>query len=541
MARELRALRDSLRGANLRRLQLAWTATSIAEWGSALVLAVYAYGEGGAGAVGLMALFRFLPGAPAAPFLALLADRRPRRSLLLATNAVRAVATAGIAMAIVGGAPIGIVYALAAVTAVAGTAYAPAQNALLPVVARTPSELSAANVASSMILNLGVLIGSAVGGALLTVISTGAVMGLLAAGFAISIVPLALIEPDQRPEADPDADPVGETLAGFRTISADPQLRELVGMLTALTLVEGAVDVLVVVAALDFLGVGEDGAGYLSSLWGPGAIVGGIAVVALMSRNRLTWGLTLGSVVVGVAIASIGLVPSVAVAAVALFVTGAGYTLVEIAAYTLMQRLAADHVLARVFGVVESLYVASIAVGSVVAGFLVDAVGAKTALVIVGAFLPLVALVRRRQLARFEAGAPVPGREYALLRAHAIFAPLPLATTERLARNLTEVEAEEGEVVIRQGDVGDRVFLIAEGELDAFVDEGYRRTMEAGDCCGEIALLRDVPRTATVRARTDSVLLALDRDSFIEAVTGLRHSTRAAEALAERRMAPIEP
>jgi hypothetical protein len=391
-----------------------------------------------------------------------------------------------------------------------------------------------------MILNLGVLIGAAVGGALLTVISTEAVMSFLAAGFAISVVPLALIQPDVRPEGDPDADPVGETLAGFRTISADSQLRELVGVLTALTLVEGAVDVLVVVAALDFLGVGEDGAGYLSSLWGPGAIVGGVVVVGLMSRNRLTVGLMLGSVVLGLAIASIGLVPSVAVAAIALFVTGAGYTLVEIAAYTLMQRLAADHVLARVFGVVESLYVASIGVGSVIAGFLVSAVGAKTALVIVGAFMPAVALVRRRQLARFEAGAPVPGREYELLRAHAIFAPLPLATTERLARDLVEVAAERGEVVIRQGDLGDRFFVIAQGELDAFEDDSYRRTMVAGDCFGEIALLRDVPRTATVRARTDSVLLELDRESFLGAVTGLRHSSRAAEALAERRMGHIE-
>ena len=136
-----------------------------------------------------------------------------------------------------------------------------------------------------------------------------------------------------------------------------------------------------------------------------------------------------------------------------------------------------------------------------------------------------------------EAGAPVPERDYGLLRAHRIFAPLPVAVTERLARNAVEVRPDAGAEVITQGDLADRFYVIAEGEVDALEDGVYRGTMGPGDGFGEIALLRDVPRTATVRAHDGVVLLAIDRDSFIEAVTGLAHSTRAAEAVAEERLA----
>jgi CRP-like cAMP-binding protein len=133
----------------------------------------------------------------------------------------------------------------------------------------------------------------------------------------------------------------------------------------------------------------------------------------------------------------------------------------------------------------------------------------------------------------------VPGREYGLLRGNRIFAPLPVATAERLARNLVEICPDGGAEVITQGDVGDRFYLIAEGELDAFENEVYRRTMGPGDGFGEIALLRHAPRTATVRAHAGVVLLTLERGPFIEAVTGQAHSERAADAIAEERMAPI--
>jgi hypothetical protein len=179
------------------------------------------------------------------------------------------------------------------------------------------------------------------------------------------------------------------------------------------------------------------------------------------------------------------------------------------------------------------------AIGSVVAGLLAGAAGIEAALIAMGLLLPVLAIVWRARLTRYESGAPVPGEAYALLRAHRIFAPLPVATTERLARNLTTIRPAAGEDVISEGDVGDLFYLIVEGELDAYEGPVHRRTMGPGDGFGEIALLRGVPRTATVRANEGVVLLALEREQFLEAVTGLSHSERAAETIATQRLAPI--
>lgn len=537
MANELRALREVFRSPDLGRLELAWLATSTGIWGGALVLAVYAYDVGGATAVGLMGMFRTLPGAPVAPFLALVADRYPRRSVLLATNALRAVTMAGIAVAVHADAGIGAVYALAALLAIVGPSYKPAQAAMFPLLARTPSELSSANVAASMLLNLAFLVGSVAGGVLLTVTSTATVLGGVAAMFAVSLIFLARITPDRRPRVEPDTRSEHETLAGFRVVREHPEVRELVSLLSALTLVEGAIDALVVVAALSFLDIGESGAGFLWAAWGAGAIWGGAVALGLLSRNRLTLGLTAGSIALGGTIALTGIVSAAVLAAATLAGAGGGYVLVEIAANTLLQRLAPDHVLARVFGVVETLYLVSVGLGAAAAALLVDLLGARGALVSVGSLMPLMILLRRSHLSRLEAGAPVPGREYGLLRHNRIFAPLPVATTERLARNLVEVRPEEGAEVITQGDLGHRYYVIAEGEFDAFEDGVHQRTMGPGDGFGEIALLRDIPRTATVRAQAGAVLLALEREAFVEAVTGLPHSKRAADALAAERMA----
>jgi hypothetical protein len=406
----------------------------------------------------------------------------------------------------------------------------------VPRVARTPAELASCNVAASLVYNGGFLVGSLGAGVLLAATSAATTFAVLGGAFGAAIVPLLRVEADPAPELERDEHPVAQAAAGFRIVAGHSQLRELVLLTTLLPLVDGALDVLIVVAALGFLDVGEAGAGYLISVWGLGCIAGSGVVLMLLGRDRLTTGLTLGALVFGSALALIGLVPSVVVAVVSLLVFGIGETLVEVAAATLLQRLTPDHVLARVAGVVETTTVAALAFGSLAAGLLADAIGARSALVVVAALLPAVVLARRARLARLEAGAPVPEREYRLLREHAIFAPLPIADVEYLARTVEELRPDDGAEVITQGTTGDRFYLIAAGLLDAFEDGEHMRTMSPGDGFGEIALLRDVPRTATVQAQGGVVLLALDRDTFLEAVSSQPPSKRAATRLAEERL-----
>ncbi len=542
-ARELRALRDVMRNPALARLQVAALLTALADWGSALALGVYAYERGGPSAVGIVALLRLLPGAPVAPYLTLLADRHARASMLVATNAARAALLAATAAAIAAGAPLAAVYLLVAALAVAAPAYRPAAAGLLPVLARTPSELSASNVAAALIANLGFLTGSMLTGALLAATSPQLAIGVLAAVFAASLAPLRGMPRETGPGGGMVATPRerGDVLGGFRFVAGDRRLRLIVLVRGIWSLLDGALDVLVVLAALGFLAVGEAGAGYLNSAWGAGAALGSVGVLALLSRGRLALGVGVGALVMGVALVIVPAVPVVAVAVLALAVFGAGATLVEVATDTLLQRLAPDHVLTRVMGVVETLFVVTAALGALGAGMLAAAAGTEATFVAAGCLMPLVVVLRWRSLARLEAGSPVPGREYGLLRAHPIFAPLPVATCELIARRLSEQRPEAGAAVVTQGEGGDRFYLVAAGELTVAVDGVPRRALGPGDGFGEIALLRAIPRTATVTAGPDAVLLALERADFLEAVTGLAQSRRAADAIAADRLGPAAP
>ena len=537
-----RALRDALATSALRRVQAAWAAASVGSWAFFVAFSVYAYGVGGASAVGLAAAVRMVPAALAAPAMSLLGDRYSRRDVLVALSLVRALVLAVAAAVVALDGPAALVFALAAVFTAVGTGHKPAQAALLPGLADETGQLAASNALWSAIDSVGFLVGAAGGGLL---VATGGVEFALAAtcaAYLLAVLALAGIPADVRPSGA-TAPPVGRRAAeiaeGFRTVCATPGLRLVVGVLGVSTLIEGAVDVLVVVVALELLDLGAAGVGWLNSAWGLGGAIGGAAAVLFLARRGNSFGLVLGSVLIGVPLLMLSALPGALVAALGLVVLGLGYAVMEVAGLTLVQRLASDAVLARAFGVVESSYQLTTAVGSLLAPVLVLALGLRGALLVVGVVLPLVVLARWRALATLEANTPVPEREYRLLRGVGMLAPLPVARLEELARHLVPVHIAQGEPIIREGEVGDRFYVIGSGEVEVTERGRFRRTEFAGDCFGEIALLRDVPRTATVVARTDVELLALDREEFLAAVTGDRRALAAGHELIEARLAPV--
>ncbi len=542
MRSQLRLLRAVVGNPDLRRLGVAWMLTCIGVWGGALVLSVYAFGEGGATAVGLIALLRTLPGAVAAPLLAALADRAPQR-VMIACAAARGATMVGLALAAAAGAPLAAIYGLVVLLALVSPAYQPALVAMIPQVSRTPLELASANIAQTTVNNVGFVAGSLLTGAVLAAASPSAAMAALGAAFLAAIVPLARLTAGQgQPLDDHDAaDEGAELAAGLRAIRADAHLRELVLLITTIMVVDGALDVLVVIAALGFLGVGSGGAGTLTALWGVGSVLGGVGVMVLLSRGRLLLGIVGGGLAVGACLAAFAGASWAPLAAAALFGFGAGFTLIEVAAGTLLQRITPGHVLGRVAGVVEMLSVVGIAAGSFGAAMLAHALGARTAILITGVLIPVVVVLRRRAYARMDAGGDVDEHAYALLRSHPIFAPLPVASVELLARDVERIEAGAGEEIVRQGEVGDRFYVIERGELAVFVDGTQVRTMGPGDGFGEIALLHQGPRTATVRATDGAALLALDHQHFLGAVAGLSRSQRIAERVSEERLAWAAP
>ena len=523
------------RNGDLGRLIFGWAGMTFTTWAFVIALGVYAFGQGGATAVGVAALTRLLPGALASPFAGLLGDRRSRRLVLMLSALLSGLGIAVAALAVIVDAPAWVVYALAGVFTVASTPYVPAEGALLPLVARTPQELSAANVTHSQMDNLGFLLASLTTGTLLAVASPEAAFAAAGAVGLITASVLATLGRDERPSYDDEVDAPGvlrQTAEGLRAVLSEPKLRVVGVALTVLVFVEGAADVMIVVVALDLLGISEGSVGWLNAMWGIGALVAGAGLAVLLDRGNLAAGLSVGCMIAGLAFALPGIWPVVVAAYLSFLLIGFGYTFVEVSARTLLQRLGSDETLARVIGFLETSRLAATALGAIAVPALVALFGVRGALVALGSLLPALALLRWRTLHSFEIGAPVSERHYELLRGSSIFAPLPVDSLEGLCRSVVEVEAGEGQEVITQGDHGDRFYLIDDGEVEVIEDGVFKRNQGAGEGFGEIALLRDVARTATVRASRTTRLLALDREHFIETVTGHLRSHQSAESVA---------
>jgi MFS family permease len=534
----LDALGAAARNPAVRRVELAWGAAIAAEWAHFVALGIFAYEYGGASAVGIAGLVRLLPAAVVAPFAASLGDRFPRERFLLAMTLVGSIALAGSAAAYFADADL-LVFAFAALLGLAVTLIRPALQALLPSLARTPEELIASNGATSTIESLGTLLGPLLAGVLVAVGDAGLVFVVGAGALLLGAMLLLRVRIEGRIElASATGERARQVLtAGFRAIARAPRARVVVALIVAQTFVRGCLNVLIVVAAFRVLDAGAEAVGYMTAAIGVGGLVGAIGAMTLGGR-RLAVPFGVALVFWGIPIAIIGPWPELAVAVLLLAVVGAANSVEDVAVFTLLQRLVPDQVLTRVLGTVWSLAMGGVALGSIAAPAVVEAIGPRAAFVAVGSILPLLTLVTYRRLAEIDrAVAPAP--ELELIERVPMFAPLSVAAKERVAARLVPLSVHAGELVIRAGETGDRFYIVGDGELEISA-EGLHTTAREADYFGEIALLRDVPRTATVKAVVDSRLYALQRDDFLAAVTGHAAAHAAGHAVAEDRLARTE-
>jgi MFS family permease len=531
------------RSANLRRLQGAWTAVAIGHWGLLVAVSVYAYDQGGEKAVGIIFLLRLVPAGLLAPFVGVLGDRYRREIVLFGSALLRFVLAAVAAVCVWRDAPAEAVYALAIVTSIANAPYKSAQAAIMPTLASTPNELTATNAVSSTVESLAFFLGPALAGVLLAVTGTDIVFAVAAAMFGVaSLVILRMDVPRTEASKEVEASTIlSECLAGFRVVFRHKELRVLMGLFTAQTLVAGLMLVFLVVVAIELLDMGDAGVGYLNSAFGVGALVGAIGALGLTGARRLSPGFLVGLLLWGLPLAVLGMWSTVAVALVLFAVMGAGNSLVDVAGYTLVQRAVPDEVLARVFGVLQFFLLSALGIGGVLAPVLSDLFGLDTALIISGLFLPVLVVLFGRTVARIDAHAAAPeAQELRLLTGVPLFAPLPGTSLEHIAGRLVPVRIEPGTVVVREGDAGDRFYVIVEGEVEVSAEGKPIATQGPGGYFGEIALLKDVPRTATVTAKTAVVLYALEREDFLATVTGHVPSAKAAETVISSRLSGLQ-
>jgi MFS family permease len=527
-----------MRNENLRRLELAWGAAISAEWAHFVALGVFAYDAGGTVAVGVAGLVRMLPAALVAPFAASLGDRFRRERFLVAIALVGAAALAASAVVFLVNENAAVIFALAGVVGVSATLVRPAQQALLPSLARTPRELIGSNGASSTIESLGTLIGPIVAGVLVSVADAGVVFAVGAGALLVAAVLFGRVSVEGRlrpAAARPTESARRLVFAGLAFVARAPGTRTVVGLIGAQAFVRGCLNVLIVVTAFEVLDADAGAVGYMTAALGVGGLIGALGAFALTGRKlAVVFGVAL--VFWGLPIALIAPSSFLVIALFLLAVVGAANSVEDVASFTLLQRIVPDDLLTRVLGVIWGLAMGGVALGSILAPALVRLVGAEAALVAVGLILPTLALLAWRQLAAIDRSTPGPTAELSVIDCVPMLAPLSLAAKEHLATALVPVSAKAGEVVVREGDPGDRFYIVARGELE-IVGERLHRAAHAGDHFGEIALLRDVPRTATVRAVEDAQLYALERGDFLAAVCGHSDVRTAGEAIAAERLA----
>jgi len=458
--------------------------------------------------------------------------------VLTGINFVRCAGAVLTAIAIGGDMPVEFTFVLAAVVAGAGSLFRPIQAALLPALAHTPRELVAANVASSMGEGAGTFAGPLIAG--VVVAGTGSVAAslLVAVTFAGAAAAVTGIRFERALDARGGVGADGAARFRFadagRVLARYPGATLVVGDFVAQIFVRGLLITLIVVASIELLGMGDTGVGLLNAAIGLGGLVGGIGALGL-GGTRLTSVFAVALVGWGLPLVLIGAWPVAALALAALFVTGLSNAVLDVSGFTLVQRGVRNEDRVTMFGVMEGLLGVGLLAGSLVAPALVALLGARGALVVAGAILPILALATWRPIAHRARSTELTERHLALLRRNPLFAPLPLTALDRLAESLVPVSFGAGDIVMRKGEPGDEYLLIAEGEVDVEDDGRVLGTCGPGDGVGEIALLRSVPRTATVAARTHVEGYTIDAAAFLAAVAGPA-AAAAAEAVASARL-----
>lgn len=507
--------------------------SGIGDWLYMVAILVVIYAESqSAVLLGVVGAARILPYVLLSVPAGMIVDRYDRRLVLLVTDVARGVLMLLLAALVTFGAPVLAVVAAAIAAASFSVFFGPAISAYLPTLV-DEDELGPANSAWATLDSIAFIIGPAVAGILIAVGGLGLAFVLNAASFAVVAVVLWRLPPGRPAEEGPDDVPEPRARASvdgrWRRVGrrmAGPFLLD-----SATSLVGGGLGVLTVVIAIDVIGAGEQGTGFLNAATGVGGVIAGLAAGALLARS-LGLPLLLGGGVSALGLVGLALSPQLLPAMVAIGVAVGGLLLLDVVTTTLVQRAVPDALRGRVMGALQTSSALFMAGGSLGLPVLAAVIGVGPVLIGSGVAVAAVCVAALALAGREAEAEPIDAERASMLELP-IFAGLPAPRLEAAARAMERVAAQAGAVVVRQGDPADRFYVIRDG---AFVvsQSGPRggrakrlRILEAGDVFGEIGLLRGSPRTATVTARTDGVLFALDGERFMDLVgSGPGLSTR---------------
>jgi MFS family permease len=535
----LRVYRELLGNRPLIRLLLGEFISGIGDWLYIVAIFVVIYRESGdAALVGAFGAVRLLPYVILSVPAGFVADRFDRRLVLLVSDLYRATLMVGMAVLIATGGPTLLIAALAILAASGSAFFYPAMGAYLPALARDEQQLGPANSAWASIQNFSFIVGPAIAGIALALGGVLIAFILNALSFVFIAMILWSLPPSRAGQAvattaapAPDEE-VAETVEAPSTTPQPAETPLRLRPLAGLTLIQlmagflgGGLQVLTVILAIDVLKAGEQANGYLNAAIGIGGLIGGIGAGALVLRQRLGAPLLVGAVVTGVGTIALGAATTLPVALVAFAVLAAGALVIDVVGMTVFQRLVPDELRGRGIGILMAVSTLTGAVGAFLLPVLLTSFGPFESLGAAGVATILLTILGLAMIGTAADRAPTP-YEATIARVITLplFAGVPASRLEAAMRRVAEVPVVAGEPVVRQGETADRFYIVQSGRFTVTQtspsggESIVLRTLGPDDVFGEIGLLNRSPRTATVTADTDGLLLALERDDFLALV-----------------------
>jgi CRP-like cAMP-binding protein len=519
---EVRLTHTALHNVAVRRVVGAFAALTVGEWILGTTVAIHAYPVGGALLVALVG-FRFFPAAIAGLVTAQFADTHRRERVMTATAATRAVASGLVAASLALKLPFVVPLVLVWFDAAAGSAYRPAQATLLPTLVHTPTEFTHATALASHAKSSSQMLGALAGGLLVA----GAPIGLAVAASTVLYAVSALsTAPIKATAPQPDVriglrGRVRRMRAGAIAVRGDREAKEIVSYSCMRSAIRGVWISLGVVASLKLLGLGSAGFGILMAAAGAGALAAIPLTALLVGHRHLARWMAAGLLMCGVPIAAVG-GAAAGLPAIAFMVGwGGGMAVSDVAAQAVLNRVIAPASIGPVTGLMESGKLLFEGGACLLAPALVDTLGIRSALVVAGLVVAVIVAGGGRAFRRIDTRAVGHAEVSHLLTAVKLFHGLRVDVLEGVVAQLRPLDIAPGQDVLTQG-VRDHGgwYLVQQGQLEVLIDGFVVNELTRGDGFGELALLRDRPRAATVRTRTRARLLTLERDTFLTAIGG---------------------
>ncbi len=484
-----------------------------------VALMVWAFRDGGASRSGVVAVVCLLTSTVCAPIVSATVDRLDQVSAYRLGAASQTVLVGLVSVLLSTGAPSALVITVSAIACGAMTATRPAYYGLLPNLLDGPQKLISAARKSRVAEMAGNTSGPFLSAVALAIGGPKVAIGLAASMLAGSFLcTLAISKPEHRRETLSSAAILGNGNSLGRQLRSEPGAIGVLLIGASHFAVIGALDVLYVVLATNDRGA-TSLAGVLSGCFSLGAFVGA-AFAGRRVPVLLLPAMRAGSGAFLILLAATALIVR-PLLGLALLLAGSALATLDAGNRTMLPRSIPSSLLGRVMGLQETAMMIGCAVGATLAPIALELFGLTITLLIVGSLPVLVVIAQTRNLRRLDRRGFERSEAVALVSNSSIFDAAPPNVASAIAFAMEKVSFDRDTTIIRQHDGGACLYLIAEGSADVSIDGRFVRSVGTGDHIGEVALLRNSPRTATIIATSDVVAWRLDSAPFLVAVTSI--------------------